>query len=350
MKVISCWTFKDTWLSSKHLPDPNIPTMTHLPLQSDLVISSMGPFHLSHFSSWALVWLGAPGGHLCSWKTQASSKLVLRSQPRAQVGFHIQVSDLFLATANFCRSEAAHSQRVRKASQLPWPLASILTSHLYRWLPHLYLQPRSHPALQIHTSSCILYISTQMISKVLCPKLSSPSHSHKICSFGPLLYLSNGSSIFPVAQVEAFKYLWLLSLTSHISSVSNLVQEIFKTYPDSDYLSPSTSCPINNITTRMILFILEDRSCHFSDQTFQWLLIWVKAIQQPIRPSVIQPHPLLLVPHSFQSILASLLFLQHARYVHTPQPLHLLFPVWNTFIPRSTCSPALSCLCLNVAS
>lgn len=103
-------------------------------------------------------------GHWHGWRTQSNSKLVLRSQPRAQAGIHIQVSDLFLAMANFCRTETAHSQRVHKASQQLWPLASILTSHLYRQLPHLYLQPRSHPVLPTHTFNCIFYVSTQMIS------------------------------------------------------------------------------------------------------------------------------------------------------------------------------------------
>lgn len=133
------------------------------------------------------------GGSFAPDRPQTSSELILKSQLRAQVrfGIHLWASDLLLAMTNSCRSEGAHSQQACKTGQLPQPLASVLhAGNAHICSPGLSL------SFKFIYRNCILYILTQMISKVTCPK-------QKWCSYSLYLLLWSSLSLqmaFPSFQ------------------------------------------------------------------------------------------------------------------------------------------------------
>lgn len=170
--IIRCWPFISTRLSSKGKNQATlIPTATYSdPLTAPEWSSHllMRAFHPSHFFSWiVLAWPGAPGGLLFSWwspgQQWTSPELSAKGSSKgwdSPSGFWPSLS-----YDNSLRQRLPISGRhIKQTSSL---------NHLPQFFPHICTSS-SHLILsfRIIYPKCILYISTQMISELTCPKLN----------------------------------------------------------------------------------------------------------------------------------------------------------------------------------
>lgn len=156
---------------------------------------------------------------LCSWRTQASSELVLKPQPRAQVrtGIQLRLLTSWPGPTGLGLKLPIPSRHINQArspnhlaSILPAGLASTQTmptfvppAQVSPWVSFSHVWP--HP-LHPHTDDRKGSLSKTEILLWLSLDLLPWS----------LLTLSKRLLIFPVAQVETLEYPWLVSLTSHI--------------------------------------------------------------------------------------------------------------------------------------
>lgn len=222
MKFVRCWSLVDSGPSSRdkyQVPVALKDTLQWASYHSRVSQSSLqwGLFILVTF------FLGRGMAErsmraLCSWRTQASSELVLRSQPRAQVrtGTQLRLLTSWSGPTGVGLKLRIPNGHINQARS-PNHLASILTAGLVGmqmtptfvspaqvspWVSFSHVRPHPlHPHSDDHKGSLSKTELLLWLSLDLLP-------------WSPLA-LSKWL-IFPVAHVETLEYPWLLSLTSHI--------------------------------------------------------------------------------------------------------------------------------------